>query len=224
MKCTAIILGAGSATRMNGINKQLLTLKGIPVIIRSALNFENCPEVSEIIIVTKKEDISVIESLSRTYGITKLKKVCEGGKNRAESAEKGFTFAGETDVVAVHDGARPFASSELISRVIKDAYENGGAISAVPVKDTIKIVKDGFIGATPDRSTLYSAQTPQAFRYEIYCEMVKSVGEVTDDAQLAERLGVKVKITEGLYKNIKITTPDDILQGEMILTEDEKNA
>lgn len=224
MKCTAIILGAGSATRMNGINKQLLSLKGIPVIMRSALNFEKCPEVSEIIIVTKKEDIAVIEKLCREYGITKLKKVCEGGKNRAESAGKGFSFVGKTDIVAVHDGARPFASSELISRVINDAYENGGAISAVPVKDTIKITKNGFIDATPDRSTLYSAQTPQAFRYEIYCEMVKSGEEVTDDAQLAERLGVKVKITEGLYRNIKITTPDDILQGEMILTEDEKNA
>lgn len=223
MNCTAVILGAGSASRMNGVNKQLLMLKGIPVIMRSALNFENCPEVTDIIIAVKKDDTKTIEKLCKEYGITKLKKVCEGGKNRSESALKAFSYAEKCDVIAIHDGARPFASPVLISNVIKDAYENGGAISAVPVKDTIKRVKQGFIEDTPDRSTLYSAQTPQAFRYEIYSEMVKSTEEVTDDAQLAERLGYKVKITEGSYNNIKITTPVDVLLGDMILTEDEKN-
>ncbi len=202
---------------MNGTNKQLLSLGGIPVIVRSALNFEECPEVSEIIIAARKTDCAEIEDLCRKNGVTKLKAVCEGGSNRADSAKKAFDFVGSTDVTAVHDGARPFAAPSLIKRVIADAYENGTAIAAVPVKDTIKVTKNGFIEATPDRNGLYSAQTPQAFRTEIYREMLKSGENVTDDSQLAERLGIRVKITEGSYDNIKITTPEDIAQGEAII-------
>lgn len=202
---------------MNGTNKQLLSLGEIPVIIRSALNFEQCGDVSGIIIAARAEDIKTIEELCAKYGITKLKAVCEGGQSRAESAAKAYSFVGDCDVVAVHDGARPFSAPELISRVIFDAFESGGAIAAVPVKDTIKLVKGGFIEDTPDRDELYAAQTPQAFRKEIYGDMLKIGGDVTDDSQLMERLGKKVKITLGSYDNIKITTPEDIALGEAII-------
>lgn len=217
MTCSAIILAAGASTRMKGTNKQLLAIGGVPVIVRSALNFQNCPEVSEIIIAAKEDNCAEIEKICRENGVTKLKTVCAGGKSRAESAEIAFKHAGSYDVTAIHDGARPFAESELISRVISDAYNNGAAIAAIAVKDTIKSVKDGFIESTPDRSCLYSAQTPQAFRTGLYKKMLALGGDVTDDSQLAERLGIKVKITAGSYDNIKITTPEDIALGESII-------
>ncbi|MBQ8613058.1 MAG: 2-C-methyl-D-erythritol 4-phosphate cytidylyltransferase [Ruminiclostridium sp.] len=221
MTASAIILAAGASSRMQGTNKQLLTLGGVPVILRSALNFQNCPEIIEIIIAARAEDCEEIERLCRDAGVTKLKTVCEGGKSRAESAEIAFSHVEDTDVTAIHDGARPFAYPDLISMVISDAMEHGGAIAAVPVKDTIKITRDGFIESTPDRSTLYSAQTPQAFRTSLYRKMLETGGDFTDDSQLAERLGIKVKITAGSYNNIKITTPEDIALGEAI-TEAEK--
>lgn len=216
MIATGIILGAGMSSRMKGTNKQLLSIGEIPVIIRSALNFQRCGEISEIIIAAQANDILKITELCSQYGITKLKAVCEGGASRAESAQKAFKLSGKTDVIVIHDGARPFSLPDLISKVILDAYEYGGAIAAVAVKDTIKIVSGGFIEDTPDRSTLYAAQTPQAFRKEIYEEMLRIGGDVTDDAQLMEQLGKKVKITMGSYDNIKITTPEDIALGEAI--------
>ncbi len=216
MTCTALILAAGASSRMKGTNKQLLSVGGVPVIVRSVLNFQNTDEVTEIIIAARECDCTEIEELCRQYGVTKLKNVCAGGKTRAESAEIAFNYAGETDVTAIHDGARPFADSALISRVIKDAYDYKAAIAAMPVKDTIKISAEGFIESTPDRSGLYSAQTPQAFSTSLYREMLKSGGDFTDDSQLAEGMGIKVKLSEGSYDNIKITTPEDIALGEVI--------
>ncbi len=216
MTCTAIILAAGMSSRMKGTNKQLLSLGDMPVILRSAMNFQNTPEVTEIIIAAKEDNLEAIQSLCSQNGITKLKKVCVGGDTRSKSAEIAFSYAGKTDVTAIHDGARPFALPPLISAVIKAAMEHKGAIAAVAVKDTIKLAEDGFISATPDRSALWSAQTPQAFCTELYGEMLK-MGEATDDSQLAERMGIKVKIVEGSYDNIKITTPEDISLGESIV-------
>ncbi len=216
MNCTAIILAAGASTRMQGRNKQLLSLRGIPVIVRSALNFQHCDSVTEIIIAARENDCGEIRDLCGKYGITKLKTVCAGGDTRAKSAEIAFSYAGKADVVAIHDGARPFADPALIENVISDAYANKAAIAAVAVKDTIKVSKDGFIESTPERSTLYSAQTPQAFAYDLYKEMLSRGGDFTDDSQLAESMGIKVKITMGSYDNVKITTPEDIALGELI--------
>lgn len=216
MNCTAIILAAGAASRMQGTDKQLLAVKGIPVIIRSALNFQNTSIVSEIIIAAKAELCGEIAELCRNAGITKLKTVCAGGSTRSESAEKAFSHVGKTDVALIHDGARPFASPETITAVAEAAYENGGAIAAMPVTDTIKSVNDGFIDSTPDRSTLYAAQTPQGFRTELYRQMLEQGGDFTDDSQMAEAMGIKVKIVSGSYDNIKITTPEDIARAEII--------
>lgn len=222
MTCSAIILAAGSSTRMDGTNKQLLELGGIPVLMRSALNFENCGEVSEIIIAARENDREVILSECQKYKITKLKAVCAGGKDRAESAKIAFGFTGKCDYVAVHDGARPFAEPALIGNVIKAAEETGAAIAAIPVTDTVKKAENGFITATPPRSSLFSAQTPQVFKRELYEKMCGVSGAVTDDSSLAEQLGVRVKIAEGCSKNIKITTPADIPVGEIYAGKGEK--
>ena len=216
MNCTGIILAAGASSRMKGTDKQLLSVGGIPVLLRSVMNFENTVEVSEIIIATKQGMCDEIKELCKNAGVTKLKAVCEGGDTRGKSAEAAFAYAGETDVTLIHDGARPFSSPEIISAVIKAAYEHGGAIAAVPVTDTIKCVKDGFIEATPDRSGLYGAQTPQGFKTELYRDMLSHGGDFTDDSQLAEAMGIKVKIVMGSYDNIKITTPEDIARAEKI--------
>lgn len=215
MTCSAIILAAGSSARMNGANKQFLELGGIPILMRSALNFENCSAIDEIIIAAKADDRQEILSLCKKYGISKLKAVCCGGSDRAESAKLAFGFVGTADYVAVHDGARPFAEPELISGVIEAAEETGAAIAAVPVTDTIKAVENRFITETPPRSILFAAQTPQVFKKELYEKMCEVCEVVTDDASLAERLGVRVKIAAGSAKNIKITTPADVPMGEL---------
>ena len=177
MNCTAIILAAGASSRMQGTDKQLLSVNGVPVIVRSALNFQKTPVVSEIIIAAKTELCGEIAALCKNAGITKLRTVCAGGSTRAQSAAMAFSYAGKTDVTLIHDGARPFAFPEIITAVAEAAQENGGAIAAVAVTDTIKCVKDGFIASTPDRSTLYGAQTPQGFRTELYREMLAQGGD-----------------------------------------------
>lgn len=212
----AIILGAGCSSRMNGVNKQLVRLGGIPVIIRSALNFERCTEISEILVSAREQDIDEISALCREYGISKLKAVTKGGNTRSESAALALREAGECDFIAVHDGARPFADPPLISRVIAKAAETGAAIPAIPVRDTVKIAQNGKVSETPDRSTLFAAQTPQVFRRELYRKMCAMCTSATDDASLAEALGVKVLLAEGSSCNIKITTPDDLIFGESL--------
>ncbi|MCM1333901.1 MAG: 2-C-methyl-D-erythritol 2,4-cyclodiphosphate synthase [Eubacterium sp.] len=219
MTCTAILLAAGSATRMNGANKQLLCLGGVPVLIRAALAFEKCAEIAEIVISAREADREEITALCREYGITKLTKLIAGGATRAESAARAFREIGEgAEFVAIHDGARPFVTSELIRAVIRAAEETGAAIPALAVKDTIKRAENGTVAETPDRAALYAAQTPQVFRRSLYEKMLTlGDGAVTDDSALAERLGVKVKLAEGDPRNIKLTTPDDLTVGEALL-------
>lgn len=210
IKCTAIILAGGSSTRMGGKDKQLIEIEGVPVIVKSAMIFQKSAVITDIIIAAKAEEKEHIESLCESFGITKLKAVTAGGVSRAESARKAFALVKNADIVAVHDGARPFASAELAERVILAAREYGAAIPATAVKDTIKDTENGFVKSTPDRSRLFSAQTPQAFRYGIYEKMIAGGDEATDDAALAEKAGYPVKIVEGEESNIKITTPQDL--------------
>lgn len=218
MNCSAILLAAGNSSRMNGVNKQLLPLEGIPILIRSALAFEQCAEIAEIVIAAREADRAEILSLCEKYRITKLKAVVCGGSTRADSAALAFRETSETEFVAIHDGARPFADPALISSVLRAAEESGAAIPAVPVKDTIKRAENGIVLETPDRSALYAAQTPQVFRRSLYREML-ALGEsgVTDDSALAERLGIRVRLAEGSPRNLKITTPDDLTAGEALL-------
>lgn len=219
---SAIIACAGSFTRMNGVNKQLLELDGIPVAVRSMLAFEQLDEVTEIIVSARENEIDEYKKLAEKHGVTKLKAVVKGGETRQQSIFSAYKeVSKETRYVAVHDGARPLVSPENIKQCIRDASIFGGAVLGVPVKDTIKNVDGGLITDTPDRRKLYITQTPQIFRKDIY---VKGINfalshelDFTDDCQLAEAVGAKVAMTESSYRNIKITTPEDIAVAEILL-------
>lgn len=217
MKITVIIAAGGSSARMGGINKQFSLLGGIPVIMRSALAFENCAEITGIIIVTSQNDVDRINALCKEYHITKLIKTVCGGNSRAESVKKGAAFLDNCDVVAIHDGARPLVSQRIISETVAAAAKYGAAFPSVPVKDTIKKVENNFVVSTPERSRLVATQTPQAFLRNVYDRMLTLDGEFTDDCQLAEQLGVKVYAAQGDNGNIKITTPEDLQTAETLL-------
>ncbi len=219
---SAIIACAGSFSRMNGVNKQLLELDGIPVAVRSMLAFEQLDEVTEIIVSVRECDIDEYKKLCKKYGVTKLKAVVKGGETRQQSIFNAYReVSKETRYVAVHDGARPLVSPENIKQCIRDASIFGGAVLGVPVKDTIKNVDGGLITDTPDRRKLYITQTPQIFRKDIYVKGINFANshelDFTDDCQLAEAVGAKVAMTESSYRNIKITTPEDIAVAEILL-------
>lgn len=223
MDTSVIIVSAGSSTRMQGQNKQLALIDGIPVVVRSMMAFEKCESVAEIIAVTRAEDIETIQQLAEKYNITKLSCVVPGGKTRQKSVLNGVGKISEnTKYIAVHDGARPLVTPENIEKTISDARVFSGAVLGVPVKDTIKVVSGGLITDTPPRSSLYITQTPQVFKRSVYFRAVEFCSrnhlDFTDDCQMAEAIGVKVCMTTGDYKNIKITTPEDIAVAEAILS------
>ena len=219
---SAIIVCAGNATRMGGINKILMPLGDSNVIGHCLQKFEACAEIAEIIIVTKAENNAAIEETAKALGITKLKAITEGGDTRQQSVICGLKcVSADTQYIAVHDGARPLVKPEHIAKVIKDAHVFGGATLGVPVKDTIKVVDDGLIIDTPHRPSLYITQTPQVFRKRLYFEAVDFAAEhgldFTDDCQLVEALNCRVYMTVGDYRNIKITTPEDRAIAEVLL-------
>ncbi len=219
---SAIIVCAGNATRMGGINKILMPLGDTNVIGYCLRAFEACAEIAEIIIVTKAENNAAIEETAKSLGITKLRAITEGGDTRQQSVISGLKcVSADTQYIAVHDGARPLVKPEHIAKVIKDAHVFGGATLGVPVKDTIKVVDDGLIIDTPHRPSLYITQTPQVFRKRLYFEAVDFAAEhgldFTDDCQLVEALNCRVYMTVGDYTNIKITTPEDREIAEVLL-------
>lgn len=221
---SVIIVSAGRATRMNGIDKQFAEIDGIPVVVRSMAAFEKCESVGEIIISTRPDCLEKMRELAEKYGITKLSDVVCGGETRQQSVINGVRASSEKyPVIAVHDGARPLVRPEHIEKTISDARVFGGAVLGVPVKDTIKVVHDGLVYDTPPRSSLYITQTPQVFKKSVYLRGVefalRNELDFTDDCQLAEAVGVKICMTTGDYTNIKITTPEDIAAAEVFLKE-----
>lgn len=215
MTANVLILAGGSSGRMHGTDKQFAVIDGIPVIIRSALAFQNSPVISGIVIAARECSIDRILSLCGQYGITKLIAVTPGGATRTDSARAAFSVSGEADMVMVHDGARPFVTGELIARIYDDCIKYGAAIPAIPLKDTVKFSDSaGFSAGTPDRASLRAVQTPQAFRADLYRDMMLSGRDSTDDAGLAELLGAKVHLSDGDPCNIKITTPEDLPKKE----------
>ena len=222
---TAIVVAAGSGTRM-GKDKQLLPLLGIPVLARTLTAFEQCEAVRDIVLVTKEEAVCDVQNLVDTYNISKVTAIVKGGKERQESVKNGLNaISKDTVYVAIHDGARPLITPDEISKVILVAGETGAAALAVPVKDTIKRVDEQQkILETPLRSSLMAMQTPQVFevsRYQESLEKVSTLGlAVTDDCQILEIAGYPVYTVEGSYRNIKITTPDDVILAELLLTKE----
>lgn len=218
MNVTAIIAAGGKGTRMGGDrNKIFLELCGKTVISRTVEIFEKNPLISEIIIVTGKDDISECEALMQKF--KKISAVVEGGETRRDSVYNGLKIA-KGHIIAIHDAARCLVSDEIINEAINAAVKYGSAAPGVICKDTLKAAdEEGFISATIDRSKTYQIQTPQVFQSEIILSAHKNAGqfEATDDCSLVERMGGKIKITQGSYDNIKLTTPEDMIIGENIL-------
>ncbi len=211
----AVIVAAGNSTRM-GMPKQFLTLGDRPVIAHTLTAFENSSVIREIVLVARAEDSPALRDIAQKYGITKLKAIVCGGAERQDSVANGVAAcSGDVAYFAIHDGARPLITPALIASVVEAAQRDGAAALAVRVKDTIKIAdENGWVQSTPDRARLWSVQTPQVFErtlYENALEHARTAGlAVTDDCQLVEAAGYPVRLIEGAYTNLKITTPEDI--------------
>lgn len=219
MNNIAIILGAGNGTRMKTKDsKLLLKIGGKTVIERSVDAFLSSSDIDEVIVTVREQDLETFSALLTDERVTFV----FGGDTRQQSVRNAVETIDECGLLAIHDGARPLISSDAIDDTVRAAKEYSAAATGVYVKDTIKVVdKDGFVVNTPDRSTLFAVQTPQIFDFELYKSALefaeKNGRDFTDDCQLAEYYGKKVKMVTGDYTNIKITTPEDIDFAESIL-------
>ena len=220
--CGAVIVAAGSATRMGGIDKVMADLGGEPMIVRTVRAFQNCDAIASIVIVTREDLIRPISDLFRD--MKKVAAVVAGGKSRQESVHLGLNALPKgTKLAAVHDGARPLVSWQVIDRVVRAANTYGAAAPAIPVKDTIKVVEGRLVKETPDRSSLMAVQTPQVFDFDLLRGALRKAEEdgaqVTDDCSAVERTGMRIKIVEGDERNLKVTTPMDLKIAELLLEE-----
>lgn len=220
-RCAAVVPAAGSSTRM-GQDKLFATLGGIPVLVHTLRALESCPSIGEIIVVTRPDHLVEVGKLCREAALYKVSKVVAGGATRTESVLAGVKAVGEEyPLVAIHDGARPLVSREVVEDAIAAAATGSAAAPAVPVKDTVKEAECGIVTATPDRSRLFAVQTPQVFDTDlIRTALTRAVEEgatLTDDCGAVERMGVPVALTQGSYTNLKITTPEDLAVAEALL-------
>jgi len=225
----AVVPAAGMGKRMGAsINKQYLQLAGKPILAHTLGVFQECDQIVGIILVTPQDEIPFCRSeVVERYGLSKVLQVVPGGAERQHSVMNGLQAlqgtADEHDVVLIHDGVRPFITREQLLESIRVAADGDGALVAVPAKDTIKVVHDGLVTDTPERATLWQAQTPQTFRYHQVLsahEEARRDGFLgTDDCSLVERAGGRIRIVNGSYRNIKITTPEDLVLAEAFLRE-----
>ncbi|AGK99245.1 2-C-methyl-D-erythritol 4-phosphate cytidylyltransferase [Clostridium pasteurianum] len=223
-KNCAIIVAGGKGTRMGkGINKLFLKIKDKPLLAYTLEAFEKNQYIDSIILVSAKNEMEYCRSeIVLKYSISKVKKIVCGGENRQQSVLNGLNAIKESDIVLIHDGARPFVSHKIICNGIKYANMYGACACGVKPKDTIKVKNDvGFSDYTLDRNKLFCVQTPQSFKRDIIISAHKDIMNkditVTDDTMVAEICGYNVFLYEGSYTNIKVTTPDDLLLGERIL-------
>ena len=225
---TAIVLAAGQGKRMHSkIQKQFMELNGMPVLCYSLQCFQESPLIRNIILVTGEEYVSWCkEEIVEKYGFTKVSAVVSGGKERYDSVHEGLRACKDTEYVLIHDGARPFIANGIIERGLMAAAQTGASVVGMPSKDTVKIAAaDGNVSETPDRSSVWIVQTPQIFRYPLIYDaytsiLKKEMTGITDDAMVAEHeTGVKIRFSEGSYRNIKITTPEDLVIAEAFLRE-----
>jgi len=221
----AIIPAAGSGTRMGAADarsKTLIPLGEVPVILRTLRRFEESAGVDDVVVTLREAEVGNVRDLIGGAGFTKVREVIPGGAERQDSVRLGFLSrtASAAGIIVVHDAVRPLVRVELIERVIRAAHREGAAVAAVRPKDTVKIESAGALD-TPDRGRCWLAQTPQAFRRDLFAEgLEKAVKEGfrgTDDVSLVERLGRLVSIVEGSYDNVKITTPGDLAIAEFLL-------
>lgn len=225
MKYTAIVLAAGSGKRMNtAVHKQYLDIKGKPVLYYALHAFEQSSVDEIVLVVGKGETDYCRQEIVEKYGLKKVKKIVEGGKERYHSVYEGLKAADHPDYVLIHDGARPFILKKTIEQTMQEVKKYQACVVAVPVKDTVKIAdEEGYAKETPERKYVWAVQTPQVFSYPmIYDAYEKALQQedtsITDDAMVLEKVtGRKVRLIEGSYRNIKITTPEDLLIAECYL-------
>ena len=224
-KYAAIVLAAGSGKRMNSqVHKQYLIIQDRPVLYYSLKEFEDSAVDEIVLVVGKGEQEFCRREIVDKYGISKVKAIVEGGKERYHSVFEGLKQTSDADYVLIHDGARPFVNQDIIRRCMQEVQKYQACVVGMPVKDTIKIAdEEGYAKQTPDRKNVWMIQTPQTFSYaliyEAYEEMLKTEDTaITDDAMVLERIkGKKSKLIEGSYRNIKITTPEDLLIANVYL-------
>ena len=221
--CGAVIVAAGTASRMGGIDKVMAPLCGEPMIVHTVRAFQSCDAIREIVVVTRQD--LVVPIMDLCHGFDKVHSVITGGDSRQESVSMGIgALSSKVQLVAVHDGARPLISEQVIDRTVRAAHAFGAAAPAIPVKDTVKEVAGGIVSRTPDRSALKAAQTPQVFDIDLLkgaLEKAQKEGAaVTDDCSAVERLGMSVRMVEGDERNIKVTTPMDLMVAQLLMEEE----
>ena len=221
--CAAVIVAAGSSARMGGTDKLLAELGGLPVLSRTLRVFDDHEMIDTIIVVAREDRMPKISRVCSPY--RKVRIVVPGGESRQESVMHGLKAVPEgTELVAVHDGARPLVPPEVITKAILKAAKFGAAAPAIPVKDTIKVSKTGGVDETPDRSTLFAVQTPQVFftaqiTQALQAAIARGIA-LTDDCSAVERMGMSVKLVEGEERNLKVTTPLDLKIAALLLEEE----
>ena len=222
-RCGAVIVAAGSSTRMQGTDKIMADLRGTPVIVHTLRAFEQSPEIDEIVLVTRTELVAECKLMIAREGFSKVTAVVPGGKTRTDSVRQGLlALDKKTRLAAIQDGARPLVTERIIAEAVERARRCSAAAPAIPIKDTVKVVSgEGMVLSTPDRETLRAVQTPQVFDRDLLLaawEKARQEGKsYTDDCAAMENLGKKVYLTEGSEENLKITTPLDLVLAEEIL-------
>ena len=220
--CGAVIVAAGNASRMGGIDKVMAPLGGEPMIVRTVRAFQDAVAIKEIVVVTRPDLIESITNLCS--GFDKVTAVVAGGSDRPESVENGLkALSDKVKLAAIQDGARPLITEAVIDRTVRAAHTYGAAAPAIPVKDTIKVENGGIVKETPDRSTLRAVQTPQVFDFDLLRGALQNAKEkqipITDDCSAVEKIGFSIKLVEGDERNIKVTTPIDLKIAEFLLEE-----
>ena len=219
---SAVILAAGSSSRMGGMDKLSASLAGSTVIAHTIRAFQASEDVGEIVLVLRKG--AEKPALAGASGCDKLSRIVHGGDTRTDSSYAGVMACDpKAEIILIHDGARPLVTGEVIKNAVEGARKFGAAVPVTPVTDTVKVGKDGFADSTPDRSTLFAAQTPQAFRAELIKAALQDAVDnkltLTDDCAAVERLGMHVKLVDGDVRNRKITLPSDLAVAEELYKE-----
>ena len=214
-----VVVAAGRSSRMGGTDKTFADVHGAPLIAHTLRRLARSDAVARIVLVVAEQSVARSRRMVDQLGVAKIQAVCAGGARRQDSVYAGLLALGECRWVAVHDGARPCVDDDLLTRALDAVRRWGAAVAAVPVKDTIKVVgSDDVITDTPDRATLWAAQTPQVFDYDLLLSAHRAAAaEYTDDAAMAEAAGHTVHVFPGSYDNLKVTTPEDLALVTLLL-------
>ena len=220
--CSLLLVAAGTASRMGGVDKVLYELGGVPVIVRAIQPFQESDLIHEIVVVTRRDSMVEVGQLCRLYQLTKVTRVVPGGEDRRASVQLGLEdLSPKAQLVAIHDGARPLITRDVLEAAVLRAGLAGAAAPGIPIKDTVKLLEGGVVKETLPRERLCAIQTPQVFEVSlIKAALARSITDgvsLTDDCSAVERLGFTVSVTPGSEENIKLTTPGDLLLGESIL-------